>query len=128
MTEAEALEIMGALAQTIRLRVVLALAEAGEVGIGSGEIAHVLGVPRNLMSSHLAVLSKAGAVVSVKNGRAVTYRIRSQAITELAGYLSTLVGAKSVLLTSACNDGSRTCRHRAVCDSVEDGTRARIAS
>lgn len=95
MTEGDAIRILSALAQTTRLRVVLALVTAGEAGMASSDIADGVGVPRNLMSSHLAVLSKAGAVVSSKRGRAVTYYVSSEAIGALAEYLLRLAAVSS---------------------------------
>lgn len=93
MTEDDAIRILSALGQTTRLRVVLALVAAGDAGMASSDIADDVGVPRNLMSSHLAVLSKAGAVVSSKRGRSVTYTVSSEAIGDLANYLLRLAAA-----------------------------------
>ena len=95
MTEGDAIRILSALGQTTRLRVVLALVGAGGAGMASSDIADVIGVPRNLMSSHLAILSKAGAVVSLKQGRAVTYTVRGEAIGDIANYLLRLAAASS---------------------------------
>lgn len=66
------------------------LAEAGEAGMGSTEIADAVGVPRNLMSSHLAVLSKAGLILARKAGRAVTYTAVSGLVIELGEHLRRL--------------------------------------
>lgn len=95
VTEGDAIRILSALGQTTRLRVVLALVGAGGAGMASSDIADVIGVPRNLMSSHLAILSKAGAVVSLKQGRAVTYTVRGEAIGDIANYLLRLAAASS---------------------------------
>jgi DNA-binding transcriptional ArsR family regulator len=93
MTESEAQRMMSALAQAIRLNVALTLSRAGQAGMTSSDIADAVGVPRNLMSSHLAVLSRACVVASVRSGRAVTYRIRNVAIEELADYLRALAAS-----------------------------------
>ena len=90
VTEGDAIGILSALGQTTRLRVVLALVAAGDAGMASSDIADDVGVPRNLMSSHLAVLSKAGVVLSAKKGRAVTYTVSSDALGELADYVRRL--------------------------------------
>lgn len=95
MTEDDAIRILSALGQTTRLRVVLTLVAAGDGGMASSDIADDVGVPRNLMSSHLAVLSKAGAVVSLKRGRAVTYTVSSETIGELANYVLRLAEGSS---------------------------------
>lgn len=91
MLNDEALRIMSALAQSTRFRIVDLLARTGEIGMASGEIADQVGVPRNLMSSHLAVLAKAGLVVSKKAGRAVVYVLRTSAILAVCRHLSTMV-------------------------------------
>ena len=91
MDEPEALKVMSALAQSTRLKVFVLLAETGDVGMGSGDIADALGVPRNLMSSHLAVLSKAGVIASTKEGRSVTYTAVGSVAIALAEHLRSLV-------------------------------------
>lgn len=90
MDEPEALKVMSALAQSTRLRVFVLLVEAGDTGMGSGDIADVLGVPRNLMSSHLAVLSRAGVISSRKAGRSVTYTAVGMVVVALGDHLREL--------------------------------------
>lgn len=91
MNETEALMVMSALSQTTRMRVFVMLAKAGNAGIRSSDIADAVGVPRNLMSSHLAVLSKAGAIASKKEGRSVTYTAVTSVAIALADHLRDLV-------------------------------------
>ena len=71
----EAVEALGALGQESRLRVFRLLVRAGPEGVPAGEIAEQLRVPANRMSSHLAVLSRAGLVSSRKQGRSVIYAV-----------------------------------------------------
>jgi len=71
----EAIEALGALGQESRLRVFRLLVRAGPEGVPAGEIAEQLRVPANRMSSHLAVLSRAGLVSSRKQGRSVIYAV-----------------------------------------------------
>ena len=71
----EAVEALGALGQESRLRVFRLLVRTGPGGMPAGEIAEELGVPANTMSSHLAVLSRAGLVSSRKQGRSVIYAV-----------------------------------------------------
>jgi len=66
------------------------LAAAADPGVSSGEIAEAIGVPANLMSSHLAILQRAGLLISTKKGRAVIYGASRSAVTELAEHLATL--------------------------------------
>lgn len=94
MNDAEALTVMSALAQPTRMKVFVMLVEAGEAGMGSSDIADAVGVPRNLMSSHLAVLSKAGAIAFTKNGRSVTYTAVGRVAIALGDHLRE-IGARA---------------------------------
>jgi ArsR family transcriptional regulator len=91
MQEAEALRVMSALAQSTRMNVFVMLLTAGETGMASGDIADAVGVPRNLMSSHLAVLSKAGVIASTRDGRSVVYTAVGGIVTALGDHLRDLV-------------------------------------
>jgi predicted transcriptional regulator len=91
MQEAEALRVMSALAQSTRMNVFVMLVAAGAAGMASSEIADRVGIPRNLMSSHLAVLAKAGVIASTKGGRTVTYTAVEKVALALADYLRGLV-------------------------------------
>jgi len=58
--------------------------------MASGDIADSVGIPRHLMSSHLAVLSRAGVVTARKTGRAVVYSIDRNRVSQLGRYISAL--------------------------------------
>lgn len=90
MHETEALPILSAIAQTTRLQVIVMLARADGSGMASGEIADAVGIPRHLMSAHLAVLSRAKVVVARKTGRAVVYSINRSRISQVGRYISAL--------------------------------------
>ena len=83
----EAVEALGALGQESRLRVFRLLNRAGLEGMPAGEIAEQLGVPPNTMSSHLAVLSRAGLVSSRKQGRSVIYAVDLKGTRKLLAFL-----------------------------------------
>jgi ArsR family transcriptional regulator len=53
----------------------------------AGDIAEQLNVPANTMSSHLAVLSRAGLVASRKQGRSVIYAVDVQGTRKLLAFL-----------------------------------------
>ncbi len=80
------------------------LMQAGEAGMGSSDIADAVGVPRNLMSSHLAVLNRAGAIVSKKNGRSVTYTAVARVVIALDDHLRELVGVDTHATTRPDHD------------------------
>ncbi|MEG3086851.1 ArsR/SmtB family transcription factor [Sphingomonas sp. PB4P5] len=92
MEETEALRVLSALANPTRLRVFTMLAAAADPGVSSGDIAQAIGVPANLMSSHLAILQRAGLLKSTKVGRAVIYGASRNTLAELADHLAVLAG------------------------------------
>ena len=90
MKDAQAQRVLSALAQPTRFKTVAIVAGKGSAGMASSEIADAVGVPRNLMSSHLAVLSKAGVLGSKRNGRVVTYFVDQATLIRLAKHLDAL--------------------------------------
>jgi DNA-binding transcriptional ArsR family regulator len=82
-----ATEAFGALSQETRLSVFRLLVKAGADGMPAGDIARHLGVPHNTMSTHLAILSRAGLVGSRRNGRSVIYAADYAGIRDLIAFL-----------------------------------------
>lgn len=76
-----------ALAQSTRLEVFRLLIEHEPDGLPAGEVARRLAVPHNTMSTHLAVLTRAGLIGAERHSRSIIYRARLDAIGELAGFL-----------------------------------------
>lgn len=105
MDEIDALPILSAVAQATRLKVLVMLARAGSEGMASGEIADGIGIARHLMSSHLAVLSRAKVVMTRKSGRAVVYSVDRDRVSQLGRYIGALVDT-----TDEANEGERTRR------------------
>ena len=87
MEISSAVEALGALGQESRLRVFRLLVQRGLVGMPAGEIAEHLGVPSNTMSSHLAILARAGLVSSRKQGRSVIYAVDVEGTRNLLAFL-----------------------------------------
>ena len=83
----QAEKALGALAQERRLRVFRLLVRAGLEGLAAGDIAQQLAVPANTMSTHLAVLSRAGLTVSRKEGRLVIYAVDLEGTRKLLSFL-----------------------------------------
>lgn len=73
MDESRTIEALSALAQPTRLRVFRSLVKAGVGGIPAGEISEREGVPHNTMSTHLAILARAGLAKARRDGRSVIY-------------------------------------------------------
>lgn len=74
MESEDAVLALAALAQSTRLEVFLLLVKQEPEGLPAGDIARALAVPQNTMSSHLAVLSRAGLVSGKRFGRSINYR------------------------------------------------------
>ena len=65
---------LAALAQSTRMDVFRLLVKHEPEGLAAGDIAKALAVPQNTMSSHLAVLSRAGLVSAQRFSRSIVYR------------------------------------------------------
>lgn len=65
---------LSALSQPTRVEVFRLLVRHEPDGRPAGEIAQALGVPANTLSSHLAVLARAGLVTSERRSRSIIYR------------------------------------------------------
>jgi DNA-binding transcriptional ArsR family regulator len=65
---------LAALAQSTRLDVFQLLVKHEPEGLAAGDIAKALAVPQNTMSSHLAILSRAGLVSAQRFSRSIVYR------------------------------------------------------
>jgi DNA-binding transcriptional ArsR family regulator len=87
MESQDALVAFAALAQPTRLEVFRRLMEHEPEGLQAGEIARQLGVPHNTMSTHLAILTRAGLIEARRQSRSIIYRARLEAVRALAGYL-----------------------------------------
>jgi DNA-binding transcriptional ArsR family regulator len=87
MDEHEAIAAFSALAQPTRLEVFRLLMAHEPEGLPAGEIAHRAGVPHNTMSTHLAILTRAGLVEAERQSRSIVYRARLATVRELAGFL-----------------------------------------
>lgn len=82
-----AVATLSALAQPTRLRVYQLLTRHGSDGLTAGEIAKLADTAANTMSAHLAILSRAGLVVSERRGREVVYRAKSAGLRQLTDHL-----------------------------------------
>jgi DNA-binding transcriptional ArsR family regulator len=87
MNSDDAIDTFSALAQTTRLKAFRLLVEHEPAGLPAGEIARLMEVPQNTMSSHLAVLSRAGLVGFERNSRTVIYRARLDRVRDIASFL-----------------------------------------
>lgn len=81
-----------AVGQPTRLSALLALSEHRD-GLSVGRLAMLLEVPANTMSTHMAVLARAGLVSGSKSGTTVTYTVDPDAVAELRRFLDRVAGA-----------------------------------
>ena len=87
MDDIDAVMTLVALGQTTRLHTFRLLVQAGPEGLHAGHLAEALGVPRNTMSSHFGILSRAKLINSERFGRKIVYRVNLSRLAELTAFL-----------------------------------------
>ena len=87
MDRDETILALAALAQSTRLEAFRLLVASEPEGLPAGEIARELAVPHNTMSSHLAVLSRAGLVQAQRRSQSLIYRAKLNRFRDVATYL-----------------------------------------
>lgn len=87
MDTSRLIDAFGALAQDTRLQVFRLLLNAGPEGLPAGEVARRLGTPHNTMSTHLAILTRAGLARSRRESRQIIYAVDLEAVRGLVTFL-----------------------------------------
>jgi DNA-binding transcriptional ArsR family regulator len=87
MKPKQALSAFGALSQETRLEVFRQLVRLAPDAIPAGELAHDLDVPQSTLSSHLAILQRAGLVQSERDGRIIRYSANLDGARDLVEFL-----------------------------------------
>ena len=87
MEQEQAILAFAALAQSTRLAVFRLLVKHEPEGLAAGGIAKALAVPQNTMSAHLAVLARAGLVISERKSRSIIYRADLVTLQELMSFM-----------------------------------------
>jgi DNA-binding transcriptional ArsR family regulator len=87
LNEGRAIEALTALAQPTRLAVFRRLINVHPDEIMAGEIARACKVPHNTMSTHLAILSRAGLVSVRREGRMMHYSADIEGFRAVVGFL-----------------------------------------
>jgi DNA-binding transcriptional ArsR family regulator len=100
MDSKRATDALAALAQESRLATFRLLIRAGTAGLPAGDIAQTLGIPHNTLSTHLAILSRAGLLRSRREGRSVIYSVDFDGTRALLGFL----------LEDCCQGAPEVCR------------------
>jgi ArsR family transcriptional regulator len=99
MESEQAILALAALAQSTRLDVFRLLTKHEPDGLAAGDIAKALAVPQNTMSSHLAILSRAGLVTARRISRSIVYR------ADLSAFQSVVL----FMLRDCCNGRPEIC-------------------
>jgi ArsR family transcriptional regulator len=81
------IEALSALAQPTRLETFRLLVQHEPEGVPAGEIARLVNVPQNTMSTHLAILSRVGLVRGERRSRSIIYRADIERLRELVLFL-----------------------------------------
>jgi ArsR family transcriptional regulator len=89
MKQETALGIFAALSQSTRLDAFRLIVAHEPSGLPAGEIARALDVPQNTLSTHLAMLARAGLISAERLGRSIVYRAELDRVRELASFLVT---------------------------------------
>jgi len=87
MDNTEVIDALSALAQSTRLDTFRLLVAREPEGVAAGELARLIDVPQNTMSTHLAILARAGLVRGERHSRSVVYRADLQRFREVTLYL-----------------------------------------
>lgn len=82
-----AMQVMSALSQATRFEVYTRLVEALPEGVASGDLAASTNTAPSAMSAHLAILSRAGLVVSQRIGKTVVYSAVTAPVADLSDLL-----------------------------------------
>ena len=111
MDEPHALAALAALGQATRLAIFRLLVSKEPNGMSAGALAEAVGCPHNTLSTHVAILARAGLVYGTREGRTVTYRANADGTRALIAFLVTdccegrpeLCGLASEAPQSACD-------------------------
>jgi arsenate reductase len=83
----DVVRICEALAQPTRLQTYRLLVRYLPYGLPAGDIARLLAVPHNTLSTHLNHLERAGLVAARREGRSIIYAATSALLQEVVGWL-----------------------------------------
>lgn len=87
LSEAHAISALAALAQPTRLAIFRLLMKHEPIGVTAGVIADTIGAPHNTLSTHLAILVRAGLLRSSREGRTIIYRTDVEGMRTVIAFL-----------------------------------------
>ncbi len=86
-SEEHAISALAALAQPTRLAIFRLLVKHEPIGVTAGVIAETIGAPHNTLSTHLAILVRAGLLQSSREGRTIIYRSDVEGMRSVIAFL-----------------------------------------
>ncbi len=89
MAAPHALAAFAALGQPTRLAIFRLLVRKEPTGLSAGALAEAVGCPHNTLSTHIAILARAGLVKGTREGRTITYRADAVGMSALIAFLVT---------------------------------------
>jgi DNA-binding transcriptional ArsR family regulator len=87
MSGPHALSALAALGQPIRLSIFRLLMLREPNGLPAGALAREIGCPQNTLSTHLAILARAGLIRGTRDGRSIIYRADVEGMRALIAFL-----------------------------------------
>ncbi|MEJ0022167.1 MAG: metalloregulator ArsR/SmtB family transcription factor [Alphaproteobacteria bacterium] len=87
MESRKAIEAFSALAQPTRLAIVKLLVRAGDEGVAAGDIARHVDAPASTISTHLAILSRAGLIDARRESRSIIYAVDMDRVSALLAFI-----------------------------------------
>ncbi len=87
MDDTEVIAALAALAQSTRLDTFRLLVAREPDGVPAGELARLIEVPQNTMSTHLAILSRSKLIVGERQSRSIVYRANLDRFREVTLFL-----------------------------------------
>jgi len=124
MEKQQALDALSALSQQTRLDVFQLLIRYEPEGLAAGDIADKLGVQQNTLSTHLAILVRAGLATSERRSRSIIYRAVVPTVRGLVRFLVDDCCAGHPELGRSFDYGSSSCATGACTSSSSESDKS----
>ena len=109
MIEENALKMLAAMSQELRLHILRFLVGKGEAGAAAGEIGEAIGAAPSKASFHLAALERAGVISAQKQSRKIIYRARFDNLGGLVSFILNDCCARHPDILSCCDLVGKDC-------------------
>ncbi len=110
-----ALSGLAALGQPTRLQIFRLLMRHEPDGLQAKAISEAVNMPHNTLSTHLAILARAGLVTGERRGRLIIYRVNIQGMRSLISFL----------VTDCCQGHPEVCCFSSEVHSIKDAVAAK---